>query len=131
MRTHIALAGMAALAFCGPAFAHHSFSMFDAEKTLTIEGTVKEFEFINPHAWLYIMALDSSGKAVEWSIEMGGSGALTRTGWKPDTVKPGDRVSVQIHPLKDGSRGGQYLTAKLPDGRMIEGGDSGLPPIAR
>jgi hypothetical protein len=131
MRKPFALAATAALVLCGPALAHHSFSMFDAEKTITLDGTVKEFEFINPHAWLYIMALDGSGKPVEWSIEMGGSGALTRTGWKSDTVKPGDRVSVQIHPLKDGSRGGQYLTAKLPDGRTVEGGDLGLPPIAR
>ena len=105
--------------------------MFDAGKTATIEGTVKEFEYINPHAWLHIVATDANGKKAEWSIEMGGVNAIVRTGWKPDTVKPGDRISVQIHPLKDGSRGGQYLTAKLPNGTTMDGGDSGLPPIAR
>ena len=130
MLRQVCLAAVAAFVVTAPAFAHHSFSMFDAEKTVTIEGTVKDFEFINPHAWLYVMANDG-GRAVEWSIEMGGSNALTRTGWKPDTVKPGDKISVEIHPLKDGSRGGQYLKARLPDGRTVEGGDLGLPPIAR
>jgi hypothetical protein len=131
MGKQLSLIAIGAAALCTPALAHHSFSMFDAEKTVTLEGTVKELEFVNPHAWLYVVANDANGRAVEWSIEMGGAGALTRTGWKPDTVKPGDKISVDIHPLKDGSRGGQYLKAKLADGRSIEGGDSGLPPIAR
>ena len=131
MLRQVGLAAVAAFVVTAPAFAHHSFSMFDAEKTVTIEGTVKEFEFINPHAWLYLVGVDRTGKTVEWSIEMGGAGALARSGWKADTVKPGDRIAVQIHPLKDGSRGGQYLKAKLPDGRTVEGGDLGLPPIAR
>ena len=131
MRVGIVPFAIAALACAAPALAHHSFSMFDAEKTVMVEGTVKEFEYVNPHAWLHVVAPDSSGKPAAWSIEMGGLNALMRSGWRADTVKPGDRVSVQIHPMKDGSRGGQYLTAKLPDGRTMDGGDSGLPPIAR
>ena len=131
MRIDGVVGAVAILAFAAPAFAHHSFSMFDAEKTVTLEGTVKEFEYVNPHAWLYVVANDGSGRMVEWSFEMGGINALTRAGWRADTVKPGDRISVQYHPMKDGSRGGQYLQAKLPDGRTMEGGDSGLPPIAR
>jgi hypothetical protein len=131
MQMGVTLSVIAALAFAAPAFAHHSFSMFDAEKTVVIEGTVKEFEYINPHAWLHVVATDTSGKTGEWAIEMGGVNALTRSGWTPDTVKPGDHISVQIHPMKNGSRGGQFLTAKLPDGRTMEGGDLGLPVIAR
>jgi hypothetical protein len=131
MKVRTGLLVLAVFALPATGSAHHSFSMFDAQKTVVVEGTVKEFEFINPHAWLYVMAPDATGKAVEWAIEMGGPGALGRTGWKADTVKAGDKVSVQIHPMKDGSRGGQYLTAKLPDGRTMDGGDSGLPPIAR
>ncbi len=125
------LTAIAGLLFAAPALAHHSFAMFDSEKTMTIEGTVQEFEYVNPHAWLHIVAMDGAGKAAKWSIEMGGVNAIVRSGWKADTVKPGDRLTIQIHPLKDGSRGGQYLAAKLPDGRTMDGGDLGLPPIAR
>jgi len=104
-----------------PALAHHSFSMFDHEKTVTISGLVKEFEYTNPHAWLHILAADEkTGKPVEWSFEMGGVGQISVQGWKPDSVKPGDKISVQMHPLKDGSRGGQYLTATLADGHAFK-----------
>lgn len=118
-------------AFAAPALAHHSFSMFDSQQMVTLEGTVSEFEYVNPHAWLHLVAADDSGNEILWSIEMGGINAISREGWTADTVKPGDRVTVQIHPMKDGSRGGQYLTATLPDGRTMQGGDLGLPPVAR
>ena len=95
-------------AFAGPALAHHSFAMFDHEKTMTLSGTVKEFEWTNPHAWIHIVAMDEkTGKLVEWSFEMGSVGQVAAQGWKSDSVKPGDKITVQMHPLKDGSRGGQ------------------------
>jgi Family of unknown function (DUF6152) len=62
---------------------------------------------------------------------MGGPGALERNGWRKDTVKPGDKIVVEIHPLKDGTYGGQFLRATLADGRHIGGGDTGLPPAFR
>lgn len=102
-----------------PAMAHHSFSMFDRDKTATISGTVKEFEFANPHGWVHMMATDSSGKSLEWSFEMQPISQLGPAGWKPDTLKPGDMVTVNYHPLKDGSRGGQFVTVILPDGRKL------------
>ena len=126
-----ALTGLAVLIAAGPAMAHHSFAMFDATKSMTLQGTVKELELINPHAWLYVVAKDEKGAQIEWALEMGGAGALGRAGWKPDTVKPGDKIEVQIHPLKDGTHGGQFLTAKLVDGTKMEGGDIGLPPALR
>ena len=114
-------------AFAGPALAHHSFAMFDHEKTMTLSGTVKEFEWTNPHAWLHIVATDEkTGKPVEWSFEMGGVGQVAQQGWKPDSVKPGDKITVEGHPLKDGSRGGQYRIATLADGRTL--GQAGPPP---
>ena len=125
------LVGVVALAISAPALAHHSFSMFDQAKTVTISGTVKSFELINPHSWLYVMAVDANGKPAEWALEMGGSGAMARAGWVKDTVKPGDKVTVDLHPLKDGTYGGQFLRAKLPDGKDVEGGDTGLGPGAR
>jgi len=120
---------VAAALFVAPAFAHHSFSMFDADKTVTLTGMVKEFEWTNPHAWLRIMVNDqASGKAVQYALEMGSPGQQARVGWKPDSVKPGDKVTVTIHPLKDGSRGGQFITAMLPNGTML--GNGGQKPSA-
>ena len=116
----------AAFSFCAsPALAHHSFAMFDHDKVATIAGTVKEFEWINPHTWLHIVASDADGKLYTWSFEMGGPGQNVSVGWKPDSVKPGDKVIVGYHPLKDGSHGGQLLTTKLPSGQTL--GQSGRP----
>jgi len=103
----------------GQALAHHSFAMFDPEKLITQAGTVKEFEWTNPHVWLHITAPDASGKTVEWSFEMQAVAQATSGGWKADTVRPGDKVSVEFHPLKDGSRGGELVAATLPDGRRL------------
>ena len=108
-----------------PALAHHSFSMFDREKTLTLTGTVKQLEWTNPHAWLYVM-VDDNGKAVEYPLEMQGTGQAQKNGWHQDTVKPGDRVTVAMHPLKSGSHGGQLMTVVLPDGRKMA--VTGRPP---
>jgi hypothetical protein len=125
LQTIVLLSGAAAL-LAGPVFAHHSFSMFDHEETVTVAGTVKEFEYTNPHAWLHVMAPDGkTGKPTEWSFEMGGVGQITQQGWKPDTVRPGDKISVEMHPLKDGSHGGQYLAATLADGRSLK--NTGAP----
>jgi hypothetical protein len=104
--------------------------MFDHEKTLTISGAVKEFEWTNPHAWIHITATDEkSGRPVEWSFEMGSVGQVAAQGWKSDTIKPGDKITVTMHPLKDGSRGGQYMSATLADGRSFR--NQGAPDVAR
>jgi len=123
-----ALAAIFLSAIAAPAFAHHSFAMFDADKTVTMKGTVKELEWTNPHSWLRIMVVDqASGKPVQWGLEMGPPARQIQRGWKPDSLKPGDSVTVNIHPLKDGSRGGQLVTATLPDGRTV--GGAGAPNI--
>jgi hypothetical protein len=117
--TSVLVCAMAACA--APALAHHSFAMFDHEKTVTISGTVKEFEWTNPHAWIHITTADEkTGRQVEWSFEMGSVGQVAAQGWKADTIKPGDKISVMMHPLKDGSRGGQYMNATLADGRTFK-----------
>jgi hypothetical protein len=115
----LALGGIVALGLVAPALAHHSFAMFDADKTVELEGTVKEFQWTNPHSWLQVMVTDESGQEIEWSLEMGSPGGLAREGWRPRTVVPGDHIKVSIHPLKDGSSGGQFLTATLPDGTVM------------
>jgi hypothetical protein len=101
------------------ASAHHSFAMFDAEKTITLTGTVKEFEWTNPHMWLYVMAPDTAGKVVEYPLEMQGPGQSVKNGWKQDSVKPGDKVTVAMHPLRTGARGGQLLSVVLPSGQKL------------
>ena len=87
--------------------------MFDHDKTVTMTGTVKEFEWTNPHAWLHIAAADDQGKMHNWAFEMGAPAQEAKAGWAPTTVKPGDQVSVNFHPLKDGSHGGQLLNVVL------------------
>jgi hypothetical protein len=115
----LCLAGMAVTLMAGQASAHHSFAMFDAEKTITLSGTVKELEWTNPHMWLYVMAADPTGKIQEYPLEMQGPGQSMKNGWKQDSVKPGDKVTVEMHPLRTGARGGQLMTVVLPSGQKL------------
>jgi hypothetical protein len=126
----LALAGLALPLIAGEAMAHHSFAMFDPEKLVTQQGVVKELEWTNPHVWLHIVAPDATGKSVEWSFEMQAVAAATTGGWRANTVKPGDKVSVEFHPLKDGSRGGELVAATLPDGQRL-GSSANRPAPAR
>jgi hypothetical protein len=113
-----------AVAICAiPALAHHSFAMFDADKKVTIAGTVKEFQWTNPHAFILMMVGNGEGQLEQWSIEMGGPGGLARQGWVPKTLRPGMNVSVVMHPLKEG-HGGQFLAVTLPDGTRLGNPDT-------
>ncbi len=114
----LALAGLC-LSFGAPAFAHHSFAMFDREKAVNISGVVKEYEWTNPHVWIHVMAPDGQGAPREWSFEMQSVQQDAAAGWRPDSVKPGDKVSIEYHPLKDGSRGGQLMSAILANGQRL------------
>jgi Family of unknown function (DUF6152) len=109
----LCLAGIAAAIFTIPASAHHSFAMFDAEKAVQLEGTVKEFQWTNPHSWILMMVNNE-----QWAIEMGAPGGLARQGWVPKTLTPGMKVTAIIHPLKDGTHGGQFMAVTLPDGTL-------------
>jgi len=120
-------AGFCLALLAGPAVAHHSFAMFDPDRLITKTGTVKELEWTNPHVWIHIVAPDDAGKPVEWSFEMQAVAQATSGGWRPDSVKPGDKVSVDFHPLKDGSRGGELVSAVLPDGRRLRAQAARLP----
>lgn len=100
------------------ASAHHSFAMFDADKSIKIEGTVKEFQWTNPHSWILMNVTNAQGGQDQWAIEMGAPGGLARQGWVPKTLTPGMKVSAIIHPLKDGTHGGQFMAITLPDGTL-------------
>ena len=103
----VGLTAIVAAAFAAPAVAHHSFAMFDAEKTVTLQGTVKEFEWVNPHSWLRVIAADErTGKPMLWTLELGAPSQLITTGIYANSFRPGDVVSVTFHPRKDGSRTG-------------------------
>ena len=117
-RKSLAMLGAAAALYAVPAFAHHSFAMFDAEKKITLEGTVKEFQWTNPHSWILMNVTNTQGAEEQWAIELGAPGGLARQGWLPKTLTPGMKVSAVIHPLKDGTHGGQFMAVKLPDGSM-------------
>jgi hypothetical protein len=122
----LGLAGIAVAMSAIPAFSHHSFAMFDAEKKVTLEGTVKEFQWTNPHSWILLTVSNAQGEPEQWSIEMGGPAGLARQGWVPKTLRPGMKVQTVIHPLRDGTTGGQFMAITLPDGSTM-GNPTGAP----
>jgi hypothetical protein len=105
-----------------PVFAHHSFTMFDMSKKVTVIGTVTSFEWTNPHSYIEIDVPDENGAVKHWSIEMGSPSILQQSGWKFSSLKKGDKTTLVISPLKDGKPGGFLNTATLPDGRVLGNG---------
>jgi hypothetical protein len=106
-----------------PALAHHSFAMFDQTKQMTLEGTVREFQWTNPHSFIEL-EVPGAGRVQRWSIELNSPNNLTRQGWRRTSLKAGERISVRIAPLRDGRPGGLFLDLRKADGRVL---DSGLP----
>jgi len=113
------LIAVVAMLAASSAFAHHSFAMFDQSKSVTVEGTVKDFRWNNPHVFIQLLVKTQAGTEEEWSIEMTSPEHLSRVGWRPGTLKPGDKVTLVIHPMRDGSTGGQYLSGIGPDGPLV------------
>jgi hypothetical protein len=125
----LGLAGLAVVCTAFAALAHHSFAMFDASKIVTLDGSVKEFQWTNPHAFIIVLVDQAEGPPVQWAVEMNGPSGLVRDGWRPKTLTPGMKVKVVIHPLHDGGKGGQYLAVTLPDGKVM-GNPNGRGPAA-
>jgi hypothetical protein len=99
-----------------PAYAHHSFAVYDRSKVLTLKGNVKTFQWTNPHCVIWVLVQpDGGGDPQEWSFETTSPGVLTRDGWTRNSVKTGDRVSVEFYPLRDGSHGGGLNSLTLLD----------------
>ena len=117
--------GLAALLAPPAATAHHSFAMFDHVNRITLAGTVTRFEWTNPHVYIELDVPDGKGGAKHYSIECASVNVLMRTGWKFTDVKKGDKVSLLVNPLKDGTAGGMLETATFADGRTL--GDSNPP----
>jgi hypothetical protein len=103
-----------------PAFAHHSDAMFASDKEVVLNGTVREFQYTNPHSWIQLLVAGQAGaQPIEWSIETGAPIVLLRAGIKPTALKPGDRITLRAHPLKDGSAGGSLIDIKKEDGTTL------------
>jgi hypothetical protein len=114
-----AMAGL--LGLLGPAFAHHSGAMFDASKKLDVSGTIIDFNWSNPHANFKVNVEKPGGVSEVWAVEMNSPNNLVRDGWKRTTLKAGDKVTVTVRPLRDGTPGGQYVSIVLADGKVLGG----------
>ena len=109
---------IAAAALCAatiaPLAAHHSAAMFDDDKVVELNGTIKELQWTNLHIWIQVI-VDDNGQKTEWSIEGGSPNSLSRNGWRATTFKFGDAVAVRVNPMKDGGPGGSFIGAKFKD----------------
>jgi hypothetical protein len=106
--------------------AHHSFAaQYDSTKQVTLQGTISKVEWMNPHVYFYVDVPDDAGKVVNWAVEGGAPNVLYREGWKPTSLKAGDRVTILGSLARDGSKQVNALSFKLPDGRCVFAGTSG------
>jgi hypothetical protein len=114
---HWALA-LSLLFVCEPAFSHHSYAMFDGTKKVTLQGTVKEFQWTNPHCFIQLL-VSKNGATQEWSLQMSAPVDLYRNGWRPRELKAGDKIKVVIHPARDGRNNGSYVSGTRSDKQAL------------
>lgn len=109
-----------------PVSAHHSFAaQYDGKKSITLKGKVTKVEWANPHVYFYVEATDENGAVTTWAIENGPPTTLFREGWRKDTLKPGDVITVEGFRAKDGSNTANARSVVLSDGRKVFAGSSG------
>ena len=108
-----------AAAAATPALAHHSFAMFDMSKQVTIAGTVKDFQYTNPHSWVIVTAAGPDGKQTEWGFESEGPSTLLRAGIKHSSLNPGDKVTALAFPMRDGRPAGSLISVTKADGSVL------------
>src|SRR6185437_10775397 len=109
------------LAPMGTAQAHHTYAMFDRSQTLTLHGTVAKLEWTNPHVfvWLYVQSASNPGKYDLYALENGSPNAISKIGWNKESLQPGDKVTIEYWPLRDGRKGGHLAKATLATGRVL------------
>ena len=100
-----------------PAAAHHSLALFDMTKSVRLEGTVKRFDWTNPHSWIFLEVTGPEAMVEQWTIELPSAGSLVRDGWNRNSVRPGERIVLQVNPLKNGQKGGS-LESFMPPSRQ-------------
>ena len=115
------VAGSLVIALCmaGPASAHHNAAGMDRTKTVTVEGTVKQFKWANPHSWVEIEVPDKKGGVEIWNAEMTSPAILVKAGWKKTTLAAGDKVKLVVNPMLNGDPGGLFVSMTLPTGQVI------------
>jgi len=119
----------ATLVFGPPLAAHHSFAMFDSVNRTTITGTVTRFEWTNPHVFIEVDVPGPNGEVKHWSVELGSPSILQRSGWKFSDVKPGQKITAIVNPLRDGRPGGMLYRLTLADGSMRGNGTAPPPDV--
>jgi hypothetical protein len=117
----LALLVLAGFAFAVPAGAHHGGAVFDRSVQKQLMGTVKTFEYTNPHCWIWLDVANDKGGVDTWGFEGTSPNSLSRQGWSRTTLKPGDKITVFFYPLKDGSHGGSYIKAVRDNGEAVAG----------
>jgi hypothetical protein len=126
----LALAIAALLISVQPAGAHHSGAGFNSGKVVELKGTVKEFQFKNPHTWIQVLVDDGTGKITEWSLEWGSPNQLGRMGYRPSTFPAGAKVTFRLNPMRNGEPAGGFIAAKFEDGTTIGRWDEKVSPSA-
>lgn len=114
----LALGAMLAAPLAIPAAAHHSYAMFDSQRTVVLNATVTQFRWQNPHAFIRV-SVPVGNATEEWAIEMNSPNNLTQEGWTRTTLRQGDRVQLYVHPLRSGARGGSYVGVRKADGTTL------------
>ena len=122
LRMLLQVAVAATLAGASSALAHHSFTMFDMTKKVTLNATVTEFQWTNPHVYIEVDVPDGTGPAKHWSVELGSPSILLKGGWKHNVLKKGDKATIVVSPLKTGQPGGFLEQITLSDGRVLGNG---------
>ncbi|HTA47368.1 MAG TPA: DUF6152 family protein [Bryobacteraceae bacterium] len=102
-----------------PGFSHHSNVAFEVTKVITVTGVVRDFDWVNPHTWIYLKVDDGKGGTVEWKCEGRAPGVLSRAGWTRHSVKPGDTVTIDMSPAKDGSKTSLIARVTKSDGTIL------------
>ena len=116
------LAAVGALAAAAPALAHHSFAMYDNDHQMKLVGTVTKFQWTNPHVYIDLENNDTGAKVARWTIECANPGILDRVGWKFNMIKPGDKLTVIVAPLRSGEAGALLKQVTLPEGGVFGNG---------
>ena len=114
-----AIAAGLSLGLSGLALAHHSFAAFDVTTQKEITGTVKKFDYTNPHTWVWIDVANDHGGVDTWGFEGMSPNYLGRRGWTRTTLKPGDKITVTFRPMKDGEKGGMWVSGKRANGEVL------------
>ena len=117
--TWLACLGVASIISGGPSVAHHSFATFDVTKTVAITGTVTKWVWANPHSWVYMAVAKADGTHEDWAFECSSPNMMIRWGWHYKDIKVGDKITIDVHPSRDGGHWGSVYAVYLASGRVV------------